>query len=185
MKKFLSILLLVSMLIVCMSSCSFLKYKDAYKLIDNGDYEAAYDIFCELGDYKNAEDEVEKFHYLRTSIVYEEEYEDEKRTKTITISLNEQNLPSQAIATSDKGDKYIYDYTYDENGNLIKGACTHLNGYKSITDYTYDEKGNLINVVKTDSDGNKYIYNLAYKFVYIPFDFSSEDFFKKYLTFAF
>lgn len=227
MKKLFSILLLVSMLIVCLSSCNSKKYDDAFELIDNGDYTAAYEIFCELDDYKDSEDEIKRFHYMPTKIVIKGETDGtEEDYGTITISYNEQNLPSQAIASSNDGENAIVNFTYDEKGNIIKRVNTDSDGDKSISDYiydandnlikqvetdddgdtssydyiynekgnlikkvyidsdgdkyieyyTYDGKDNLIKVVETDPYGDKYIYEITYRFVYIPFEFSSEEF---------
>ena len=302
MKKLFSILLLVSRLIVCLSSCDLLnningitssnnetskenaqKYEHAFELIEGGDYAAAYEIFCELGDYKDSQDQVKKFHYMPTKLVFEKIYTRKGvRKYEINFSLNDKNLPSQGIVSDDKetviwdctydengnlikevhtysdgdkyirdytydekgnlikkvytysygdksiddytydekgnlikevhtdyigdksiddytydengnlikevhtysdGDKYIYDYTYDENGNLIKEVHTYSDSDKEIYDYTYDEKGNLIKKVYTDSDGDKEIAGITYKFVYIPFEFSVEEFLEGMLDF--
>ena len=163
MKKILSILLLVSMLTICLISCNSKSYKNAFELIDIGEYHAAYEVFCELGNYKDSQKEVTKFHYLPTKIVVEEEIDGVKENRgTITVSFNEQNLPSQAIASTDDGENAILNFTYDENGNLIKRVNTDPDGDKSIYDYTYDEENNLIKAVYTDSDGDKSIYDYTF-----------------------
>ena len=63
--------------------------------------------------------------------------------------LQWKNLPSQTIDTNSDGDKYIYDYTYDANGNLIKEVCT-------------------------DPDGDIEFVDITYKFVYIPYELSEQ-----------
>ena len=43
------------------------KYTKAYELLESGDYEAAYALFVELGDYKDATKEVAFFRYMPVS----------------------------------------------------------------------------------------------------------------------
>ena len=138
MKKLLSILLVVSMLI-CLSSCGLFKHKDGQSESPNNNHE------------------VEKTHYLPGNIVVTEETDGEKETtKTITISYNEQNLPSQ-IVVIDAGSvvEYTIDFTYDKNGNCVKEAYTDSDGETDTAEYIYDETCKLIKAVYKYNDGNR------------------------------
>ena len=119
MKKLLSILLLVSMLILSLSSCNLLKQ-------DN--------------------DGARKPHYLPGNIVVTEEKNGEKEAaKNITISYNSQNLPSRIAAIDAESNvEYTLDLTYDKNGNCVEGVYTYSDGKTEVTRYTYDEMGKLI-----------------------------------------
>lgn len=72
------------------------------------------------------------------------------------------NLIKEICINSNYGSKSIYDYTYDVKGNLIKEVYTNDINYKEIRDYAYDSNGNLIKEVYTDSEGNKNIYDYTY-----------------------
>ena len=54
-------------------------------------------------------------------------------------------------------ESYIYDYEYDENGNMITRRMTGTNGYLSILTYEYDETGKLIKT--TDSNNSQTVYS--------------------------
>ena len=78
------------------------------------------------------------------------------------------------VYTDSDGDKIVYDYTYDAEGNLIKEVYTYFDGDKTIYDYTYDTEGNLIKRVYTQSDGKIETWEKEWQFVYIPFDLSEK-----------
>ena len=141
------------------------KYDNAVALIGEGKYEEAYALFEELGDFNNANTELAKFRYVPTKMTYTEiEIEDgdkEIHTSSAILHYDEHNFPLQITFTN--GDEnYIYDYDYDDKGNLLKEIYTDYDGSKSITDYTYDTNGNCIKEVYTYSDGDKYIYDYTY-----------------------
>ena len=141
------------------------KYTEALELIESGDYEEAYALFSELGDYKDSEKEAAKFHYVPSKISLKETVGgDEAETyETVTISYNEQNLPIKRTGVYRSGSEYSYEYTYDENLNVIKEVYTTSSGEKTVYDYTFDENENLIKEECTDSIGkksvNEYFYN--------------------------
>ena len=192
MKKTFRILTLVLALIMCFTvlftSCgdgkkkaeeekaSKEKYEKAFSLIEEGKPEEAYELFDELGDYKNAEKELKKFRYVPTKATCKREYEGEEYSATQTISYDENNFPKQVIYQYSDGDKNIYDYTYDDKGNCIREVYTYSDGDKDIYDYTYDDKGNCIKEVYTYSDGDKETYETEYKLVYIPVELTDEEF---------
>ena len=72
--KFLKVVLIVvmcmSFLVACKENENEKNYQQAYELLESKDYEAAYDLFVELGDYKDAAKEAARFHYsyLKTTI---------------------------------------------------------------------------------------------------------------------
>ena len=106
----------------------------------------------------------------------------------------------KSVSTDYNGNKEVYDYTYDSKGNLIKRVITNSDNEKKISDYTYnasglvtkeiytgfygdkyiydytyDARGNMIKQVTTYPDGYKNIINSTYKFVYVPFEFTDEE----------
>ncbi|MBE6608637.1 MAG: hypothetical protein E7633_08790 [Ruminococcaceae bacterium] len=153
MKKIISILLLATVLIGCLASCSDIKYNRALSLIEKGEYEKAYAIFEELGD----DEMCAKFHYVPVSVKnstaggtkYSYEY----------FEYNENGLLSK-ITYGDSG--ICVEFLYDENGNFVR-EITNNNGVKSFESYFYDENGNMIKTVSIGASDevrySEYTYN--------------------------
>ena len=159
------------------------KYDEAISLIDSRDYDAAYALIVELGNYKDAQQKLDNFHYVPVASDVLSNGEISKgecfysvdnlpiqfiNTKSdgvkeiVDYTYDANGNPIKVVFTDDDGDKDIYDYTYDANGNLIKEVHTYSDGDKSIYDYTYDANGNLIKEVYTSFTGNKSIYDYTY-----------------------
>ncbi len=69
------------------------------------------------------------------------------------------------VYTSDIETDCVCEYSYDDKGNQIKAICTLKNGGKSCNEKVYDDSGNCIRRIQTDYDGNisafEYEYNEA------------------------
>ena len=160
-------------------------YEKALVCLANGEYEAAKEIFEKLGDYRDSAEYLSKFYYMPANFVYDligKKGSDE-------VSYDDRNLPkSQAIMRPDA--QAIYNYIYDENGNMIKQVVTmntddghvvsiyeytydaknqriraEFEMYNGVTGYhafTYDEDGNLIKQAYEDSQGNSYECFMSY-----------------------
>ena len=76
------------------------KYNQALALIESGDYASAYALFKELGDYKDSATHLGCFYYVATASTYEEEGD----SREVTISYNEDNLPSVIVEKCDNGE---------------------------------------------------------------------------------
>lgn len=169
MKKLFSILILVSILITCLSSCELLKYIGVQSELPSEND----DIVNELPNDNNVDelpdnnddvdDGVGKFYYLPTYVKLQVDGE-KQAVLTATISLNKQNLPSQIVSlNAEYGGKCTIDFTYDEKGNCVNEVWTKYDdGRMETVEYTYDEKSNLIKVVCTASDGFGCIYDYTY-----------------------
>ena len=190
MKKIISVFVLVCMLCLCFASCDIGKkarYNEAIGHLEKRDYLAAYEIFCELGDYKDSQDILARFEYIpvRRQMSYGD-------IETITnITLDENNLPvrfwcsancdtedlrcvangltydergnlKQKTYVYNDGSIRVYDYTYDEENRLIKETLTFSSGAVHMTDYTYDEQGRLIKEVVSYDSGSGRIYEYSY-----------------------
>ena len=131
-------------------------YETALALIEDGNFEDSFEIFKNLGDYEDAKEQLSHFKYIPTKI-------SEDDGDTVDIFLSPKFYSAQFIQTDDY-DRFIYDYTFDANGNLIKKVATYPSGNKDTTDYTYDLNGNLIKEVETTYLRNKnttdYTYDL-------------------------
>lgn len=155
------------------------KYDEAFALIEQGENEAAYEIFKALGDYRDAKEQLAYFRYVPTKVV----------TKNIVfgyvmqeeIVYNEKNLPIKKISTLGSSStvyEYLYDnshrlteiryqssysdvsvvYSYDENNRVGKITTSYDGNLLSYEEYTYDENGNRIRRLIDGSD-YRYDYN--------------------------
>ena len=160
-------------------------YEKALVMLANGDYTGAKEAFEKLGDYRDSKEYLSKFYYMPTSFEYELI---DKKGKDY-VSYNNIGLPqTQAIMRPDA--QAIYNYFYDEKGNIIQQHVT-INGeevqevyiYEYIYNdagqrvraefefhggitgfqtFTYDENGNLIKRNYEDSTGLVYEYLSEY-----------------------
>lgn len=169
MKKLFSLLLctvlVLSFLTGALTSCNATaekeaKYTAALVLTANGDYEAAYAAFRELGDYKDAQKHLSRFLYIPTVV----EYELHDRSGTMTVTLGAGNLPCRTVSEGTVGRKEglciydskgnmlkqqmifdgmlaSYDYTYDANSNMIKAEYSENGTVTKVQDFTYNENG--------------------------------------------
>lgn len=202
-KKFLGIILIVvacmSFLVACKESESEIKNKQAYELIESKEYKAAYDLFLELGDYKDSVKEVSRFHYANTNTKVEIYFGCKEEVETYTTTYNEKNLPLNRVEVYSDGSIYTYNYSFDEQGQLVSSNYSEEHGDISRTEYTYNEKGELIKYYYKDSymediveytydengnhktakhsDGNGVIYDVEY--FYNEFNYLVQE---KYVT---
>ena len=164
MKKTISLLILVCMLVFCFVSCdaaketkdpdnseSGAKYSEALGLIETGDYSAAYQMLEELGDYKDCKVLLKRFRYVPVKAT------DSTTHQVAEFSYNENNLLSRYVVTYHDGSQYVSTFTYDSNGKLIKDA-----GSLSVTDYVYDFNGNLIKETYTPTYGRETVLEYTY-----------------------
>jgi len=86
----------------------------------------------------------------------------------------------KAVLIDSGGYSYTFDYSYDENGNLIKEVFTNSDGGSETTDYTYDQNGNMIKESRTPNRGKtetcEYVYDEnGYKISQVRYDSFEKD----------
>ena len=137
------------------------KYNSACALIERGDYKAAYAAFKDLGDYKNSENYLSRFVYFPSAINYEL-YD---RAGVMTITLGSYNLPVRMLTegTIEGEGDYTKDgwYTYDGKGNLMRQAMTY-NGDFVAYDYSFDENNNIIKAELSEAGVVRAVNGYAY-----------------------
>ena len=119
------------------------KYENAWKLIQEGNFEVAYELFEELGDYKDAKEQLKNFKHVPSEMNVEDRY----YTQTTVFSYNNKGLPIKLVNTVNRtnaNETNVYDYTYDDHGNMLSKVRTDPNGKTYNYHYTYDDNGNLI-----------------------------------------
>lgn len=134
MKKIICFAFVICLVVACFASCGSIKQNQAQKLIDQGDYQAAYDILKEMDNNKNAQELLQNFQYvlvkressylISSNPAYEE-----------VFTYNEHGLLCKSVS-----EDTVFDYEYDQNKRLVK---TLYNGSLN-NEYEYDDKGNLI-----------------------------------------
>ena len=162
-KRIISLITVISLIMCLLTSCSMInmienvlgiskeKYKEAMKLIDDGDLQAAYDILYEIKEYKPAKEQLAKFHYVITtrSSVYAS-LDGKAVRSTTTYQYDEGGRIAQMKSTGPYGTVTTTDYEYDEHGNVIRYTSTTVTeGRDPITDaggyeYEYDANGNML-----------------------------------------
>ena len=124
-------------------------YDKAIALLEEGDYEGAYELFKALGDYEDSETYLKRFHYVPVNV--------SDKTYSYRITLGDNNLPQKLVIKTSPS-HVTYEYSYDERGNLIKEIYTDRLKNVSTSEYAYDTKGDMTSAIYTDSKGNS-VYN--------------------------
>lgn len=153
MKKIICFAFVICLVVACFASCGSIKQNQAQKLIDQGDYQAAYDILKEMDNNKNAQELLENFQFVlvqRQSGYLLSENAHDKAVYT----YNEYGLLCKS--ESETG---VFEYEYDQNKRLVKML---YNGSLN-NEYEYDDKGNLVKETIWSGDtpisGREYVYD--------------------------
>ena len=169
MKKVVSLILLAC-IVFSLAACDLKKapekdpkeerYEEACALLEKRDYESAYALFLDLGDYKDAQKQAEYFRYMPVS--HYVECSPEEETITYTVTLNGSNLPETVVEEHSTGFKHTCSITYNEFGFITRRECSDTDGAKTAFEVTYDEKGNAVTEAITDKDGNVSRFDATY-----------------------
>ena len=160
-----------------------LDYNQALALLEKGDYEGALALFEKLDGYKDSAEYLSKFYYMPIHF----ELKLTGKTGSIDVVYNSNNLPEKDMITRNETDKYVCDFVYDENGNILKqimnkdgGVSTYEfiygsahgfpdiaintphNGPQATHEFTRNEQGQLIREVYTSEGVVAYDYNPFY-----------------------
>jgi hypothetical protein len=138
------------------------KYLEAFDMLEQKNYEGAYALFTELGDYKDAAKEAAKFRYVLAS--YNETYTDEEGTITYTgvHSFNEDNLIQHSVYTYADGGTHTCDCSYNDKGELAKIVCTDEDGTRTHYECLFNDDGTVAKVTYRYSDGYCYSFENVY-----------------------
>lgn len=149
-RKFAIPLLLIGAMLMSLCSCDKREYKTALKLIDQGEYEEAYEILTSLGDYKDARDYLDRFCYVPVRATLESGAAD----CYVDIILQKNNQPLRFIAYRDDAIRHQLSYAYDAEGKLLQQNDANGTGYNNyVTRYTYDQNGNCSQTALLDANG--------------------------------
>ena len=125
-----------------------IKYLWAMHLVNNGDYQEAYDILYEIGgSYKPAENELKRFVKIYEAEEVSGESEDEVQKITYKYEFKENY---QKKTTEQGGTETVEELFYDKNGNIIKKIESDMYGSKITTEYEYDKDGNAVKVTASN-----------------------------------
>ena len=138
------------------------KYLEAYEKLEQGEYVAAYEIFVELGDYKDAAKEAARFRYVPVSYVGKYSGEGAPSNETATITLNKNNLPEKCHISYEDGTTHTCTYTYNENGKLTRIFCTDPDGDLAMYETVYNANGKLEKEIYRYFGGYAYTYEYTY-----------------------
>ena len=164
-RKLFALLTALTLCLVALSACANpkeAKYLEAFDMIEAGNYEEAYALFVELGDYKDAAKEAAYFRYMPVGHHVVCTSEEGEEIVTYTVTLNDQNLPATVVEEYNTGYKHTCVYTYDERGVVIRQECTDTDGEKNVYEATFDANGNYLTETVTDKDGNVSKFDFTY-----------------------
>ena len=174
-RKLTKILVIILTLAICASvfaACIFKKdpeadpteekYNEACSLLEKKDYEAAYALFLELGDYKDAAKKASYFRYIPTSHHVEYISDEGSDITNYTVTLNDMNLPKMIVAEYSSGSKHTCTITYNEFGYITRRECVNSDGATSLYEAIYDENGNILGDTHRDKDGNVTTFECTY-----------------------
>ena len=202
MKKILAAILVLS-ITLCLVGCDLVgkffgnadevfdpekaeKYERALALINEKEYEEAYAIFKELGDYKDSAMHLSRFHSIPVAGSEYEHVGYGGEKIFLFIEFNDINLPIKVVARDlkeniigsisffyneqynlvkkldDSGDSItITEYEYDEKG-ILRKKNTKSSSSTYTNEYIYDERGNLIEYTYTTDLGERYFDKYTY-----------------------
>ncbi|MBO5842377.1 MAG: RHS repeat protein [Clostridia bacterium] len=153
MRKIICFAFVICLVVACFASCGSIKQNQAQKLIDQGDYQAAYDILKEMDNNKNAQELLQNFQFVlvqrRSGYLLSE-----SAHNNAVYTYNEYGLLCKS--ESETG---VFEYEYDQNKRLVKAL---YNG-SMINEYASDDVGNLVKETIWSGDtpisGREYVYD--------------------------
>ena len=148
------IVVLIAAIILCPLFIKEAKYKKAFELIGDGEYQEAYDIFEELGDYKDSADHLGKFRYVLVEGFGRDVTTGEKITYE-EYFLNENGLHEKTVRHIYEDKEVVRNCTYNEEGRLVKDVYTYEGKCITTIDFSYDKNGNLTKQISTDFEGRQ------------------------------
>lgn len=163
MKRLIS-LFLILMLAFSLVSCKKSDYNEALELLENGDFDKAYCLFEDLGDYKDAKDYLGKFYFVPVEIVVTES---DDETETTKIEIGKNGLTSKVTYIWEEDDEIeteINEYTYDNSGNIISETWSDDSGIYCTLTYSYDDHGSLIRTITSYRDDEDYVTNYQHTY---------------------
>ena len=135
------------------------KYQNALALIKSGKCKEAYDILKALGDYKDAEELLEKFvmfpiyyKYSNGTMAGTEFVPDEYEEAKAVIGAN--GIPTKVTYTDSELNENSCEIDFDENGRPITISVYYVGDLNEKISVTYDEKGYTSKLESKDADGN-------------------------------
>ena len=140
----LAVVIVLSILFCVAINLPVVKYNYAVGLIEDGDYQKAYEILYPLGDYEENLEIMKKFtHNYTLEITTDSKGERDEQTYDY---YENGNLKYKSYYSYDDS-KYEYEYKYDSENRLVKEKCvkTEVSGDVHTTTelYEYDENGRL------------------------------------------
>ena len=152
MKKIICFTFVICLVVACFASCGSIKQNRAQKLIDKGNYQAAYDILKKMDNNKNAQELLQNFQFVlvqrQSGYLLSENAHDKD-----VYTYNEYGLLCKS--ESENG---VFEYEYDQNKRLVK----ELYNGSMTNEYEYDSKGNIIKHTSWWGSYPQFGYEYAY-----------------------
>lgn len=131
------------------------KYNLAFEYIENNMHYDAYQLFKELGGFKDSEDQLNHFQYACVKVTNPE---DERDYTVYTydkgfLVKKVQHYYNTPFLRFDGGNETVTTtFHYDENRNLVKELQKGTDGSESLCLYNYNKKGQLVSGEVREAD---------------------------------
>ena len=125
------------------TSVNDVKYNEAMALISEGKLEEAYDIFLELGDFKDAAKQLDNFIYMPIKQISEKvsSAHTDPSFESVEVTLNDKGFPIKILHSNYAGISSTVDIEFNNSGNYLSFCTKRDNYYKLIKyEYNYDQK---------------------------------------------
>ncbi|MBE6778753.1 MAG: zinc ribbon domain-containing protein [Ruminococcaceae bacterium] len=135
-----------------------IKYNEANGLLQNQEYEEAYDILVTIRGFKDVDEILDQFKALPQTEWETTCGEEEKQYLIKYVYDSEGRIAAKERRRYIDGVKGAavecrYTYSYDSDGKCLGEQQTWLDGSSYNIEYSYDSKGNLIESIKSGSYG--------------------------------
>ncbi len=121
-------------------------YNRAKEHLERQEYQQAYDVFHQLGDYKDSKAYCQAFDWIVV-----EEYNKDTYGVGRTIRYD---MDGTILSVTAGGEKR--EYTHDKQGRPVKVVTRNMLGdVVEKTVYSYDDEGRQLSAITTDADGQK------------------------------
>ncbi len=147
-------------LIIVLAASYFLYFADLFKYnkaidcLKQAKHQEAYDLFKELGDFKDSETYFKKFEWVAAK----KNFDSDRFTE---YQYNKDGLIGKVITTF-SGNKESYEYKYNKEGQIIKQIYTQINGEQVVTEYLYNKEGKIIKQTLTSHSGSQRVTEYQY-----------------------
>ena len=121
------------------------RYREATRLLEEGNIEGAYDIFLTLKDFRDVNDHLERFSFEADFEFYKSSRPD--YSHVFYFEYDQYGRVAERLLYSSEGSSLNhYRCEYDDKGNVAREEYEYASQNKEVYKYEYDDAGNAVKV---------------------------------------